>query len=78
MIIAPSGGFEVHVDDGTRRRTHHLSRGYVGLYVPNMIWRQLESFSTNTVCLILASEAYSEDDYVRDHAEFLAIQGGGR
>jgi hypothetical protein len=76
MIIAVSGSVEVHLDDGVRRRTHLLSRGYVGLYVPNMIWRELESFSTNTVCLILASEEYSEADYIRDHAEFVEAQRG--
>jgi len=74
VIIALSGSFEVHLDDGTRRRTHVLSRGYVGLYVPNMIWRELENFSTNAVCLILASEPYSEGDYLRDYAEFLQLQ----
>jgi WxcM-like protein len=74
MIIALSGSFEVHLDDGRRRRTHVLNRGYVGLYVPNMIWRELESFSTNAVCLILASEPYTESDYVRDKVEFLAEQ----
>ncbi len=74
VIIALSGSFEVHLDDGTRRRTHLLSRGYVGLYVPNMIWRELENFSTNAVCLILASEPYSEGDYLRDYAEFLQWQ----
>ena len=74
VIIALSGSFEVHLDDGTRRRTHMLSRGYVGLYVPAMIWRELENFSTNTVCLILASEPYSESDYVRDHTEFIRVQ----
>jgi len=74
MIVALSGSFEVHLDDGTRRRTHLLSRGYVGLYVPNMIWRELESFSTNAVCLILASELYSESDYIRDHSEFREAQ----
>jgi len=74
VLIALSGSFEVHLDDGTRRRTHMLSRGYVGLYVPAMIWRELENFSTNTVCLILASEPYSESDYVRDHPEFVREQ----
>ena len=78
VIVALSGSFEVHLDDGARRRTHLLSRGYVGLYVPNMIWRQLESFSTNAVCLILASELYDEGDYVRDHTEFRALQAGRR
>jgi WxcM-like protein len=74
VIIALSGSFEIHLDDGTRRRTHLLNRSYVGLYVPNMIWRELESFSTNAVCLILASETYSESDYIRDLADFLAAQ----
>jgi hypothetical protein len=74
VVIALSGSFEVHLDDGTRRRTHTLSRGYVGLYVPNMIWRELEGFSTNAVCLVLASTPYDEDDYVRDHDEFVRLQ----
>lgn len=71
-VIALSGSFEVHLDDGERRRTYLLNRSYVGLYVPNMIWRQLEGFSTNAVCLIAASEPHAEDDYIRDHDEFLA------
>jgi dTDP-4-dehydrorhamnose 3,5-epimerase-like enzyme len=78
MIIALSGSFEVHLDDGSRRSTHPLSRGYRGLYVPNMIWRQLENFSTNAVCLILASEPYDEADYVRDPSEFVELQAGRR
>jgi hypothetical protein len=78
VIVALSGSFEVHLDDGTRRRTHLLSRGYMGLYVPSMIWRELEGFSTNAVCLILASEPYSEHDYIRDHQEYLAEQRGLR
>jgi WxcM-like, C-terminal len=74
VLIALSGSFEVHLDDGVHQRTQLLNRGYVGLYVPNMIWRELESFSTNAVCLILASEPYSEADYVRDKRDFLAAQ----
>ena len=70
VLIALSGSFEVHLDDGQRRRTHLLSRGYVGLYVPNMIWRQLDSFSTNAICLVLASAEYDEADYIRDYGEF--------
>ena len=78
VIVALSGSFEVHLDDGSRRSTVLLSRGYVGLYVPNMIWRQLESFSTNAVCLILASAPYDEADYIRDHAGFRELQAGAR
>jgi len=74
VLIALSGSLEVQLDDSTRRKAHLLNRGYVGLYVPNMIWRELESFSTNAVCLILASEPYSESDYVRDPDEFRAMQ----
>jgi WxcM-like, C-terminal len=74
VLIALSGSFEVRLDDGVQCTTHLLNRGYVGLYVPNMIWRELESFSTNAVCLILASEPYSESDYVRDKSEFRASQ----
>ena len=74
VIVALSGSFEVHLHDGRRRRVDVLNRGYTALYVPNMIWRELENFSTNAVCLILASEPYSEPDYVRDQADFLALQ----
>ena len=74
VLIALSGSFEVHLHDGSRRRTHLLNRGYVGVYVPNMIWRELESFSTNAVCLILASEHHSESDYVRSLDGFLDLQ----
>lgn len=72
VLIALSGSFEVHLDDGTRGRKHILDRGYVGLYVPSMVWRELQRFSTNAVCLILASEPYSAADYLRDKGEFRA------
>jgi WxcM-like, C-terminal len=78
LLIALSGSFEVHLDDGSKRRSHVLNRGYVGLYVPSMIWRELEDFSTNAVCLILASEPYDEADYVRDKVEFLRLQAETR
>jgi hypothetical protein len=77
-IIAISGSFEVHLDDGSEHRTEILSRGYRGLYVPNMIWRELESFSTNAICLVLASERYDEGDYIRDRSEFEALQAERR
>jgi hypothetical protein len=71
FIIALSGSFDVVLDDGTERKTFSLNRSYFGLYVPNMIWRQLENFSTNGVTLILASLAYNPDDYIRDYDEFI-------
>ena len=75
VMIALSGSFEVHLDDGERSRTQLLNRGYVGLYVPHMIWRELANFSTNAVCLILASMPYAESDYVRDKDAFLDGRG---
>ena len=75
LIIAVSGSFDVAVDDGRSKRVFSLNRSYYGLYVPNMIWRELENFSTNSLCLILASDVYSEADYIRDYGEFLAMKG---
>jgi glyoxylate utilization-related uncharacterized protein len=72
FIIALSGSFDVHLDDGTRKLTRHLNRSYFGLYVPPLTWREIDNFSSNSVCLVLASENYSEDDYYRDYGAFLA------
>ena len=75
IIIAVSGSFDVIVDDGAGGKCYSLNRSYYGLYVPNMIWRNLENFSTNSLCLILASDIYCESDYIRDYGEFLAGEG---
>jgi dTDP-4-dehydrorhamnose 3,5-epimerase-like enzyme len=71
VIIALSGSFDVVLDDGSSRSKVFLNRSYNGLYLPNMIWRELENFSSGAVCMVLASERYDEDDYIRDHGEFL-------
>ena len=71
FFIALSGSFDVIVDDGRERKVVTLNRSYVGLYVPNMIWRYLENFSTNAVCMILASQPYMETDYIREYSTFL-------
>ncbi len=76
VVIALSGSFEVELDDGLSRRTIMLNRSYYGLYVPPLVWRQLKNFSTNSVCLIAASGAYDESDYLRDYPEFLAAADG--
>ncbi len=70
FFVALSGSFDVVLDDGRGRRRVPLNRSYLGLYVPRMIWRHLENFSTNAVCLILASRPYDERDYFRDYSEF--------
>ena len=71
FIVALSGSFDVVLDDGKTKKTYSLNRSYYGLYVPNMIWRSIENFSTNSLCMILASEKYDENDYVRDYEEFI-------
>lgn len=71
FIIALSGSLDIVLDDGTEKRTFSLNRSYYGLYVPNMIWRSLQNFSTNSLCLILASDYYSADNYIRDYEAFV-------
>jgi dTDP-4-dehydrorhamnose 3,5-epimerase-like enzyme len=70
FIIAVSGSFDVILDDGFERMRYHLNRPYYGLYIPPMIWRELDNFSSGAVCLVLASEFYDEDDYIRDYESF--------
>jgi len=70
FIIALSGSFDVILDDGFERRIYHLNRPYYGLYICPMIWRELDNFSSGSVCLVLASEFYDEDDYIRDYEIF--------
>ena len=71
LIIAASGSFRVTLDDGTQKRTFFLNRPYQGLYVKPGIWRDLDDFSSGAVCLVLASEVYQAEDYIRDYDEFL-------
>jgi hypothetical protein len=71
FIIAASGSFDVVVDDGSERQVVQLNRSYFGLYVPPMLWRQIENFSSNSVTLILGSLPHSEDDYFRDYQAFV-------
>jgi len=71
-FVALSGSFDVVVDDGSERKTISLNRSYLGLLVPNLIWRRLDNFSTNAVCLILASDHYAPEDYIRDYGKFLS------
>ena len=70
FFVALSGSFDVVLNDGQNTRAVTLNRSYFGLYVQSMIWRRLENFSTNAVCLILASMPYTEEDYVRDFKIF--------
>jgi WxcM-like, C-terminal len=71
LIIAATGSFEVELDDGYAKRQFFLNRSYYGLYVAPMIWRTVRNFSSGSVCLVLASAWYHEDDYFREYEEFL-------
>jgi hypothetical protein len=71
VIIAVSGSFDVVLDDGTARQTRTLNRSYQGLYLPNLVWREIENFSSGAVCLVLASLPFDEEDYFRSYDEFI-------
>ncbi len=70
FIVALSGSFDVVLTCGNETKKFSLNRSYNGIYVPKMIWRSLENFSTNSLCLILASDKYDENDYIRDYNVF--------
>lgn len=71
LIVAASGSFTVTLDDGKVKRTFLLNRPYQALMVVPGIWRTLDDFSSGSVCLVLASECYTEEDYIRDYDEFI-------
>ena len=66
VIISLSGSFDVVLNDGKEEKKYTLNRSYYGLYVPNMIWRHLDNFSTNSLAFIIANQVYNEKDYIRD------------
>ena len=71
LIVAASGSFDLIVDDGKVKRTFHLNRPYQGILMPSGLWRELNNFSSGSICLVLASHEYSEDDYIRQYSDFL-------
>lgn len=74
LIVAASGSFQVTLDDGKVKRTFFLNRPYQGLLVRPGIWRDLDDFSSGAVCMVLASEVYDKEDYIRDYQEFLEFR----
>ncbi len=74
FIIAVSGCFEVLMDDGRTKRQVMLNRPYFGLHIPPNIWASQINFSSGSICLVIASENFNEDDYIRDYNEFLEIK----
>ena len=73
LIVALSGSFDVVLHDGQKEHRFSLNRSYYGVYVPKMMWRMLENFSTNSLALIIASTDYLETDYIRDFEEFRSV-----
>lgn len=75
MIVAASGSFDVLLSDGRIENEYTLNRSYRGLFVPPGYWRTLRNFSSGSVCMVLTSTHFSEEDYVRDYEEFLRLKG---
>ena len=73
LIIAISGSFDVTIDTGKEIKKFTLNRSYKGVYIPKMVWRSLDNFSTNSLCLILASNAFDQEDYIRDYNDFKSL-----
>ncbi len=72
LMVSMSGSFDITLDDGFNKKTFHLNRSYLGLYIPPMIWRDLDNFSSGAVCMVLASEFYDEADYFRTYDNFIS------
>jgi dTDP-4-dehydrorhamnose 3,5-epimerase-like enzyme len=72
LIVAMAGSFDVRIDDGNQKRVFHLNRSYYGLLLTPMIWRELDNFSSGSVCMVLASNLYDAEDYYRDYNAYLA------
>lgn len=70
FIVALSGSFDVILDNGIERKRYHLCRSHYGLYVPNMIWRELDNFSTGSVAMVLSSTQYDPNDYIENYEDY--------
>ena len=78
VLIALSGSFSVTVDDGYQRKKFGLNRSYHGLYITPLIWREIDDFSSGSVCLAVVSDFFDESDYCRDYEDFLRKVRGER
>lgn len=76
FLIALSGSFDVILNDGKEQKTVTLNKPNVGLLIPNGIWRELENFSSGSVCLVLASDVFKEEDYIRDFEGYKLSKNG--
>jgi hypothetical protein len=73
VVFALSGSFRMTVDDGRKRQEHYLRNPRKGIYMSRLVWREIDQFSQGAVCMVLASHAFDETDYLRDYDEFLAV-----
>ena len=71
VVIAMSGSFDLILDDGHQKNRVHLNRSNYGIYVKDMVWREMDNFSSGSVCMVIASNKYSTEDYIRDYEQFL-------
>jgi len=78
FLIAMSGSFDVIVYDGKENKRIHLNRSHNGLYLPPMVWREMDNFSSGSVCLALASQPYNEGEYYRDYKGYIQALGGAK
>ena len=78
LIVAASGSFRVTLDDGNVKCSFILNRPYQGLYVKPGIWRDLDDFSSGAVCMVLASEVYQQEDYIRDYSDFIEFRNNNK
>lgn len=74
LLIAASGSFTVKLDDGNVKRSFTLNRPYQGLLIVPGIWSEIDNFSSGSVCLVLASEKYDEEDYIRDYERYYKLK----
>lgn len=72
FLVAMTGSFDVHLQNGDKKESFHLNRSYYGLYIPPMTWRDIDNFSSGAVCMALSSHPYDPEDYYRDYDEYLA------
>jgi len=75
FVVAMSGSFDIVLNDGDRQRRYSLNRSYYGLYICPMTWRYIDNFSSGAVCVVLASDFYTEEDYIRNFDDFLTAAG---
>ena len=75
LMIAMSGSFDITLDSGAEKKKYSLNRSYSGIYIPPMMWRDLDNFSSGAVCMVLASDYFDESDYYRNYDDFVKAVG---